>query len=158
MVTEIYTVLKVIHVIGATILFGTGLGIAFFMLMAHRTRDAAFVAHTAGTVAIADTIFTAAAVVLQPVTGVVLARLGGFPMLGGWMGLSVVLYLVTGMFWLPVVWIQVRMRRLARVAVQAGEPLPPGYFRLFRIWFACGFPAFAAVIGIIWLMVAKPDF
>jgi uncharacterized membrane protein len=155
---DLYTSLKLAHVIGAAVLFGTGVGIAFFMLMAHRTRDAALVAHTAGIVVVADTVFTATAVVLQPATGAALAELAGFPLFRGWIGLSLVLYLATGAFWLPVVWIQLRMRNLARVAAQSDQPLPRAYFRLFRLWLALGFPAFAAVAVIIWLMVAKPSF
>ena len=144
------------HVLGATVLLGTGAGIAFFMLMAHRTRDAALIAHTSGVVVIADLIFTASAVVLQPLTGAALAHLSQFPLLSGWIGLSLLLYVVTGIFWLPVVWIQLRMRDLAREAVRTQAPLPASYYRLFRVWFACGFPAFAAVATIIWLMIAKP--
>ena len=154
---DAYALLKVVHVIGASVLFGTGAGIAFFMLMAHRTRDAALIAHTAGIVVIADTIFTASAVILQPITGAALAHMAGFSIFEGWIGASLILYLVTGAFWLPVVWFQLRMRDLARQAVQTGQPLPEAYFRLFRIWFAFGFPAFAAVLTIIWLMITKPD-
>jgi uncharacterized membrane protein len=153
---DLYTLLKLLHVIGATVLFGTGAGIAFFMLMAHRTRDAAVIAHTAGVVVIADTIFTASAVILQPITGAALAHLAGFPLFSGWIGLSLLLYLLVGGFWLPVVWMQLRMRDLARAAAMAGTALPPGYFRLFRWWFAFGFPAFGAVVAIFWLMIAKP--
>jgi len=153
---DAYVLLKVAHVIGAAVLFGTGAGIAFFMLMAHRTRDAALIAHTSGVVVIADLIFTASAVVLQPLTGAALAHLSQFPLLSGWIGLSLLLYVVTGIFWLPVVWIQLRMRDLAREAVRTQAPLPASYYRLFRVWFACGFPAFAAVATIIWLMIAKP--
>jgi uncharacterized membrane protein len=155
---DLYTALKLAHVIGAAVLFGTGVGIAFFMLMAHRTGDAAVVAHTAGVVVVADTIFTASAVLLQPVTGAAMAKLAGFPLISGWIGLSLVLYLATGAFWLPVVWIQFRMWTLAREAAQADRPLPRAYFRLFRLWLALGFPAFATVVAIIWLMVAKPSF
>jgi uncharacterized membrane protein len=155
---DLYTSLKLAHVIGAAVLFGTGVGIAFFMLMAHRTRDAAVVAHTAGIVIVADTIFTASAVLLQPVTGAALADLAGLPLFGGWIGLSLVLYLATGAFWLPVVWIQFRMWTLAREAAQSNRPLPRTYFRLFHLWLALGFPAFATVVAIIWLMVAKPNF
>jgi uncharacterized membrane protein len=155
---DLFTLLKLAHVIGATVLFGTGAGIAFFMLMAHRTRDTALVAHTAGIVVLADTIFTAVAVLLQPVTGAALASLAGFPLFGGWIGLSFALYLATGAFWLPVVWIQLRMRNLAREAARCDQPLPPAYHRLFRLWLALGFPAFAAVVVIIWLMIAKPSF
>ncbi|ASG19443.1 DUF2269 family protein [Nitrospirillum viridazoti] len=155
---DLYTLVKVAHIIGAAVLFGTGAGIAFFMLMAHRTRDPTLVAHTAQIVVVADTIFTASAVVAQPLTGGTLAHLAGFPMFSGWIGLSLILYGVTGAFWLPVVWIQIRLRDLARAAARAGRPLPPAYFRLFRVWFVFGFPAFFAMLGIIWLMVAKPTF
>jgi uncharacterized membrane protein len=85
-----------------------------------------------------------------------LARLAGFPLLSGWIGLGLILYVVAGVFWLPVIGIQLRMRNLAREAERTNAPLPAAYFRLFHIWVACGFPAFAAVVGIIWLMVAKP--
>jgi uncharacterized membrane protein len=154
---DAYTLLKVVHVLGAAVLLGTGSGIAFFMLMAHRTRNAALVAHTAAIVVIADAVFTASAVALQPVTGAALAYLAGFPLFGGWMGLSLVLYLAAGVCWLPVVWIQIRMGNLAREAAQKGTMLPRAYFRLFHLWLALGFPAFAAVIAIIWLMVTKPS-
>jgi uncharacterized membrane protein len=154
----VYLVLKTLHIIGATVLLGTGAGIAFFMLMAHRTGDAKLVAHTAGVVVIADILFTATAVVVQPITGALLAVQAGYPLLGGWIGASLILYVVVGMLWLPVVWMQLRMRDLAREAAAAGAPLPPGYHRLWRLWFACGVPAFAAVIAIVWLMTAKPSF
>ena len=152
-----YELLKTLHVIGATVLFGTGAGIAFFMVMAHRTGDAALVAHTAGVVVIADMLFTASAVVVQPVTGALLARTAGYPLFEGWIGLSLLLYLVAGIFWLPVVWLQWRMRNLARDAAARRAALPAEYGRLYRIWFGFGFPAFAAVLGILWLMVAKPE-
>jgi uncharacterized membrane protein len=126
------------------------------MLMAHRSRDTSLIAGVARIVVIADFIFTATAVVLQPLTGMLLANLTGYPILDGWIGLSIILYIVTGAFWLPVVWIQIRMRDLAAAAVQAGTPLPRVYYRWFRTWFAFGFPAFAAVLGIFWLMTAKP--
>jgi uncharacterized membrane protein len=151
-------VLRWLHVIGATVLLGTGAGIAFFMLMAHRTRQPALVAHVAGTVVVADLLFTATAVVAQPLTGLGLALLIGWPLTEGWLLLSLGLYVFTGLFWLPVVWIQLRMRDLARAAAKEGLPLPGQYHRLFRMWFACGIPAFVAVLAIIWLMVAKPSF
>ena len=154
----LYMILKVAHIIGATVLLGTGAGIAFFMLMAHRTGDARLIAHTAGIVVIADTIFTATAVVVQPLTGAALANLGGYSLFAGWVGLSLIFYAVIGAFWLPVVWMQLRMRDLARAAVAADAPLPLAYYRLWRLWIAFGLPAFAMVIAIIWLMVAKPTF
>jgi uncharacterized membrane protein len=149
-------VLRLIHVLGATVLFGTGLGIAFFMVMAHRTGDPAKIAHVAGTVVVADTLFTATAVILQPITGAWLADIGGWPLNEGWIVLSVALYIVTGLFWLPVVAIQIRLRDLARKAAASGAPLPHQYHRLYRVWFAFGFPAFFAVLGIFWLMLTRP--
>jgi len=151
-----YLVLKFLHVIGATVLLGTGAGIAFFMLMAHRTGDAATVAATARIVVVADYLFTATAVVAQPVTGVLLAKSAGYSIGEGWIVASISLYLVTGAFWLPVVWMQSQMRNLAIEAAAAGAPLPERYHRLYRTWFAFGFPAFAAVLLIFWLMIARP--
>ncbi|EJC80163.1 putative integral membrane protein [Rhizobium leguminosarum bv. trifolii WSM2297] len=144
------------HVVGATVLFGTGAGIAFFMVMAHRTRDPILIAHVAGTVVVADTIFTATAAIFQPVTGYLLARSIGWQLSEGWIALSLLLYIVTGLFWLPVVWIQIRLRDLARAAAASTSALPSAYFSLYRIWFAFGFPAFFAVVGILWLMLTKP--
>jgi uncharacterized membrane protein len=153
---SLYLVLKVVHVLGAATLLGTGAGIAFFMLMAHRSGDARIIAHTAGVVVIADALFTAAAMIVQPISGAALAALAGLPILKGWIGLSLLLYGVTGAFWLPVVWMQLKMRDLARRSAARGEPLPAEYHRLWRLWFAFGFPAFAAVLAIIALMVLKP--
>ncbi|AOF94497.1 DUF2269 domain-containing protein [Sinorhizobium sp. RAC02] len=151
-------VLRLLHVAGVAVLFGTGAGIAFFMVIAHRTRNPVLIAHVAGTVVIADTLFTATAVVLQPITGYLLAREIGWSLSEGWIVISLLLYVLTGLFWLPVVAIQISLRNLARAAAAGNETLPPAYFLLYRIWFACGFPAFFAVIGILWLMLAKPSF
>jgi uncharacterized membrane protein len=150
-------VLRWLHVIGAAVLLGTGAGIAFFMLMAHKTHQPALIAHVAGTVVVADLLFTATAVVAQPLTGFGLAYLIGWPLTEGWLLVSLGLYVSTGLFWLPVVWIQLRMRDLARAAAREGLPLPRQYHRLFGIWFACGIPAFLAVLAIVWLMLAKPS-
>jgi uncharacterized membrane protein len=146
------------HIIGATVLLGTGAGIAFFMVMAHRTRDAKLIAHTASVVVIADWLFTASAVIAQPITGALLAMEMGWRLSEGWILASLALYVVTGIFWLPVVWIQHQLRNLAREAAASGNSLPERYFKLYRIWFACGFPAFFAVLAILWLMVTRPIF
>ena len=111
-----YFILKFLHVIGAAVLLGTGAGIAFFMLQAHRSGDARVIAGTAKIVVLADFLFTATAVVAQPITGVLLAREAGYPLTEGWIVLSVALYIFTGLFWLPVVRMQMRMRTLAATA------------------------------------------
>ncbi len=153
----LFFALKYLHVIGAAVLLGTGAGIAFFMLMAHRTGDAAVIAAVARIVVIADFMFTATAVVAQPITGAALAAAAGYSLGEGWIVLSIGLYLFTGIFWLPVVWMQLRLRDLAGAAARRQEPLPPEYYRLFHTWFAFGFPAFGAVLAIFWLMLTRPE-
>jgi uncharacterized membrane protein len=152
-----YFFLKFLHVIGASVLLGTGAGIAFFMLLAHLRGKPAGIAEVARIVVIADFVFTATAVVVQPITGVLLVWSSGYSLRNGWIYWSIILYLITGTFWLPVVWMQMRMRDLAATAVQGNVPLPPTYHRLFWFWFAFGFPAFGAVLAIFWLMVARPQ-
>ncbi len=144
------------HIIGATVLLGTGAGTAFFMVMAHSTRDARLIAHTASIVVLADWVFTASAVIAQPITGSLLALETGWPLTKGWVLWSMLLYVFVGAFWLPVTWIQHKLRDIARHAVHEGGELPKQYFRLYRIWFACGFPAFFGVLLIIWFMITRP--
>lgn len=153
----LYFLLKYLHLVGAAVLLGTGAGIAFFMLLAHLSRQPATIAAVARIVVIADFVFTASAVVFQPITGAALAWTAGYALGEGWIVLSSALYMLTGLFWLPVVWMQMEMRRLAEAAVATGAPLPRRYHRLFRLWFVSGFPAFAAVLAIFWLMITRPD-
>ncbi len=152
----LFFLIKYLHIIGAAVLFGTGAGIAFFMVVAHRRGDATVIAGVARIVVLADFVFTATAVVLQPVTGLLLAKLAGYTGWEGWIVLSMLLYVIAGAFWLPVVFMQMRMRDLADAAHRTGAALPAEYHRLFRWWFAAGFPAFGAVAAIFWLMIAKP--
>lgn len=153
-----FLIFKWLHVIGATVLLGTGAGIAFFMVMAHRTRNAKTIADVASIVVLADYVFTLSAVIIQPLTGLVLAHAAGYPLESGWIVASTALYVFTGAFWIPVVFMQKKMRDLASAAAQDGTPLPDDYFRLYRTWFAFGFPAFFAVLTIFWLMIARPSF
>ena len=152
-----FLLLKFVHVIGAIVLLGTGAGIAFFMLSAHLSRDVAHIARTAAIVVTADFLFTATTVLAQPVTGVLLAQEAGLPLSESWIVWSLALYGIAGAFWLPVVWMQMRMRDLARGAARDGTQLPQAYFRLFRMWFAFGFPGFGATLAIVWMMIAKPN-
>jgi len=154
---EFIFIYKFIHLLGASVLFGTGLGIAFFMFMANRTGHAGVIAVVARFVVIADFVFTATAVVVQPVSGVALAwAIGLSPPQEAWIVLSVLLYIMVGLCWLPVVFIQMRMRNLAHDAAVNEKPLPEAYHYLFRIWFWLGWPAFAGVIAIFALMIWQP--
>jgi uncharacterized membrane protein len=152
----LYFIVKYLHVLGAIVILGTGSGIAFFMLMAHLSREAAFIARTASVVVLADMMFTLSAVIAQPVTGVVLMTLSSTAVSAGWLATSLVLYAVAGLFWVPVIFMQREMRDLARVAAEKGRPLPPRYFVLFRRWFVFGIPGFGSIMIILYLMIAKP--
>jgi uncharacterized membrane protein len=149
-------VVRLLHVLGACMLIGTGAGIAFFMVMAHRTKDPVSIAHIAAIVVIADMLFTATAAIAQPVTGIILALNLGWHLLEGWIVVSIALYVFIGLFWLPVISIQAKMRDEARASAQSGTPLTSRYMRLYRIWFACGIPAFWAIVALLWLMIVRP--
>ena len=154
--TGLYLWLKWAHVVSSTVLFGTGAGIAFFFVRAHRTGNVQLIAAVARDVVVADLLFTATAVVLQPTTGIGMALLAGFALTLPWLKWSIALYLFIGCCWLPVVWLQVRMRNLAAAAARRNTPLPAQYFRMYRWWFALCWPAFIGVLAVFYLMVAKP--
>jgi uncharacterized membrane protein len=155
--SDAYEWLKLVHIVSSTVLFGTGLGTAFHMWMAHLSGDTRAIATVAGNVVIADTIFTAPAVIVQPLSGVALVWVAGFDPFSSWLVAAYVLYFVAGVCWLIVVWIQIELRNLARTALARGAPLSAEYHRRIRLWFALGWPAFAGVVAIFWLMVRKPD-
>jgi len=146
-----YPVIKWLHIVSSTVLFGTGAGIAFFFLRAHRTQNVAIIAAVSREVVLADMVFTASAVVLQPATGIALAVTVGYPLSSPWLVLSMLLYGLVGCCWVPVVW-----RDLAMEAAAKGSALPAEYRRYYRWWFGLGWPAFVGVLVIFYLMVAKP--
>jgi uncharacterized membrane protein len=151
-----YVIVKWLHILSSTLLFGTGLGSAFYMFFASRTRDARAVAVVVSYVVIADWAFTTPTIILQPLTGFYLVHLANFPLSSGWIATSILLYLLAGACWLPVVWMQIRMRNMAREAAAAGGELPDGYWRFLRWWVALGVVAFLALVAVFYLMVAKP--
>lgn len=151
-----YLVVKWLHVLSSTLLFGTGLGTAWYMFFASRSRDARAAAVVLRHGVVADWLFTATTVVFQPLSGLYLLHLAQIPLTSTWIVWSFVLYFVAGACWLPVVWLQMRMRDLAQSAARDGRPLPPLYFTYLRIWTVLGFPAFIGLVIVFWLMVAKP--
>lgn len=157
MTMAVYFWIKWIHILSSTLLFGTGLGIAFFLWVAHRRGDVRAIAATARTVVLADACFIAPAVLLQLASGIWLAQALGLPLTQGWIARSLLLFALVGACWLPVLWLQVRARDLALQALRDGTALPPAYYRAMRLWFWLGWPAFLAVLAIFWLMVMKPD-
>jgi uncharacterized membrane protein len=151
-----YLVVKWLHILSSTLLFGTGLGSAWYMFFASRTRDPRVVAPVVRYVVLADWVFTTPTIVIQPLTGFYLIHLAGFPLQSRWILWSIGLYLLAGAAWLPVVWMQVRMRDLAITAAERSLPLPPIYWRYLRIWVALGIVAFLALVVVFYLMVAQP--
>lgn len=150
-----YTTLKTLHILSMVLLFGTGLGSAYYKWMADRGGHVAHIAATNRHVVLADWIFTTPTVILQPVTGLWMAHLLGLPWSTPWVAVSLGLYAVAGACWVPVVWLQIRMQRLAETAATQAQPLPPNYWHMARVWFWLGVPAFAAMVLVVALMVAK---
>jgi uncharacterized membrane protein len=152
-----YLVVKWLHILSSTLLFGTGLGSAFYMFFASRTRDVRVIAVVVRYVVIADWAFTTPTVILQPITGFWLVHIAGYPLDSPWIVVSFGLYLLAGAAWLPVVWMQIRMRNMAAAAAREGSGLPARYWNYLRTWVALGVVAFLSLVAVFYLMVAKPD-
>lgn len=153
---DTYFLIKTLHVISATVLFGTGLGIAFFMLRSRFTDELREKSFALRTTVFADYLFTVPAAIAQPATGAWLISRGGFHGTELWLSVSYGLYAIAALCWLPVVWIQIRLKNIVAVCMAKHEPLPPQYHLLFRVWFFLGWPAFGALIAVFFLMVIKP--
>jgi uncharacterized membrane protein len=151
-----YLLVKTVHVLSSAVRFGTGLGIAFFFLMGLRSADPAGAYFAARTTAVADMIFTLTAGVLQPLSGFALIRMAGWDPWSPWLVWTYALYLVALACWLPVVWLQLRMRDMLAAKLRGEAIDEPRMRRFFRWWFALGWPAFVALVAVFWLMVAKP--
>ena len=152
-----YLVLKWLHVLSSTLLFGTGLGSAYYMFFATRTRDPRVIAQVVRLVVIADWAFTTPSIIVQPLTGLWMMHIAGYPLSSRWLSWSIGLYLLAGAAWLPVVWMQLRMRDMAIGAAATGTALPAAYDRMLRAWVMLGVVAFAALVVVFWLMVTKPS-
>jgi uncharacterized membrane protein len=151
-----YVIVKWLHILASTLLFGTGVGSAFYLLLSSLSQEPRAVAVVARIVVIADWLFTATTAVAQPLTGFWLVHLAGFPLSAAWLKWSIFLYALAIACWLPVVWIQIQLSKLAQQAVRDKTALPTAYWRYFRIWVALGIPAFFAFVAVFYLMVAKP--
>ena len=153
---SVYFIIKVLHIISATILFGTGIGIAFFMFRSLFTDNMHEKYFAAKNTVLADYFFTLPAVILQPATGFYLVLEGGFNWSDYWLVATYTLYAIAGLCWLPVVWLQIQLKRMIQTALHTNSSLPPAYYRYFRIWFILGWPAFGGLVYIFYLMVVKP--
>jgi uncharacterized membrane protein len=151
-----FFVIKWLHILSATLLFGTGLGSAFYKWSADRSGDVSAIAHTNRVVVLADWVFTTPTIIIQPITGIWLLQFFGITYSQGWVVATFALYLIAGACWLPVVWLQIRMRDLSLIAVKQRQPLSPLYYNHAKQWFWLGVPAFTAMVMVYFLMVFKP--
>jgi len=153
---EVYFLAKTLHIVSSTILFGFGAGTAWYFWNAHLTRDPTTIASVGRMVVRADWIFTGTSGIVQPLSGIWLAHLAGYPLTASWLMAAYGLYVLAFACWVPVVWLQIKAQRLAQIAQERRELLGPEYQRVMRLWFALGWPAFLGLIGVFGLMVAKP--
>ena len=151
-----YVTTKWLHIISATLLYGTGFGSAFYMFFVNRSRNVQAIAIVTKWVVRADWWFTTPTVIIQPMSGLWLIHLAGYDWQWHWLKWSMMLYAVAGLCWLPVVWLQLRMRDMAQASVQSNSELPETYWCYERWWTMLGIPAFTALLVVYWLMVAKP--
>lgn len=152
-----YLILKWIHILSSVVLVGTGFGSAFYMFFVNKSKNLEAQAIVSRLVCRADWWFTTPTVILQPITGIAMATIAGWPLTTPWIIISLVLYVFAGVCWLPVVWIQLKMAKLAQLALQNKTALPPEYWKLAKIWEWLGYPAFIAMVVIFYLMVNKPN-
>jgi uncharacterized membrane protein len=153
---DLYFIIKTFHILSATILFGTGIGIAFFMLRSYFTPNIHEKLYAARGTVLADYIFTLPAVIVQPLTGLWLVWQGGYDWMDLWLVITYAIYIIAGLCWLPVVWIQIQLKNMLAVAAENNADLPPRYNKLFKIWFILGWPAFIGLVAVFFLMVFKP--
>lgn len=155
---SVYLIVKWAHIISSVVLVGTGFGSAYYMFFTNRSRDVAAQAVVARLVVRADWWFTLPTVIIQPATGFLLAHMAGLPLSTPWLAASLLHFVVAGACWIPVVWLQVRMAAMAKEAMRADAGLPSLYWQYARWWERLGYPAFAAMLVVFYLMVAKPTF
>ncbi len=151
-----YLLLKTLHIISSVLLVGTGFGSAFYLFFTNRGKNIAAIASVSRLVVIADWCFTTPAVIIQPISGIAMVYLAGWQLDTPWILLSIILYLIAGACWLPVVWLQIKMKQMAEFAYAQGQALPTHYWRYARYWEYLGYPAFLAMLGVFYLMVNKP--
>lgn len=154
---DTYLIAKTLHIISSTVLFGFGVGTAWYFWNAHLTRDPATIASVGRMVVRADWIFTGTSGVVQPVSGFWLVYLTGYSLTAPWLIVTYGLYVLAFGCWAPVVWLQIKAQRLAATACERGENLGVEYEKTMRTWFLLGWPAFIGLVGVFWLMVAKPS-
>ena len=152
-----YLFVRALHIMSSVLMVGTGFGTAYYLFFTNRIGRVSSIADVARLVVRADWWFTTPTVIFQPLSGIWLAYIAGWPLTSPWLLWSIVLFVLTGACWLPVVWLQLRLAKIAREADEQNEALPETYWRYARYWEWLGYPAFVAMLGVYFLMVMKPD-
>jgi len=152
-----FLIIKWIHIVSSTLLFGTGLGSAFYKYMADRSGNIQTIAYTNKNVVLADWLFTTPTIIIQPITGILMVLMLGYSFTESWILLSIVLYFFAGACWLPVVVLQIRMHNISNEAVLNNTALPDLYWKQATIWFWLGIPAFISIVTVFFLMTNKPN-
>ncbi|GAB3542946.1 DUF2269 family protein [Noviherbaspirillum agri] len=151
-----YLIVKTLHILSSVLMVGTGFGTAFYLFFANRSNSVETMSVVSRLVCRADWWFTTPAVIFQPLSGLWLAHTAGFSWTAPWLLVSFGLYALAGVCWLPVVWLQLRMARMAAGAAASGQPVPERYWHYAKRWELLGYPAFIAMAVVYFLMVAKP--
>lgn len=153
---DLYVIIKTLHIISSTILFGTGIGIAFFMFRSYFTSNLHEKLYAAKNTVLADYCFTFPAVIIQPLTGIALVHMAGYNWTDLWLNLTYIIYIIAGLCWIPVVWIQIQLKNMIAESIAHNKDLPARYHRFFKTWFLLGWPAFIGLVIVFFLMGAKP--
>ena len=151
-----FLIIKWIHILSSTLLFGTGLGSAFYKYMADKSHNVQTIAHTNKYVVLADWLFTTPTIIVQPITGIMMVFIAGYSITDSWLLLSIALYIIAGACWLPVVILQIKMRDLSNTAAVTQSAIPPLYWKYAAVWFWLGVPAFISMVTVFFLMTNKP--
>jgi uncharacterized membrane protein len=154
---DIIFAIKFVHMLSVAVMFGTWLGIAAFMVLAHHSHNTSVVALTSQFVVRIELVVMIAAVVLQPASGVPLAYVIGLDPLGEfWLVASIAGYGFVVLCWLAAVVIEFRVRRVTREAALSNVPLPAAYKTLFRVWAMLAVPILSGMVGLFALMIWQP--
>ena len=153
---NLYVIVKSIHLISATVLFGTDVGIAFFMFRSTFTVNLQQKYYALNNTVLADTLFTLPAAIIQPTSGIALIYIVGYKWSDFWLLATYIIYIFVGLCWLPVVWIQIQLKQMCQYAIDTKTELPDRYQNLFQLWLLLGWPAFIGLVIVFYLMVAKP--
>jgi uncharacterized membrane protein len=154
---DLILAIKFVHLVGAAAMLGTWLGVAIFMLLAHRSDNPSVVAVTSRFAVTVQLRVMIAAVAIQPISGFALAgAIGVSPVGEFWLVLSLPIYALIVAAWIVALRTEIRIRDLTRQAALDSVPLSEPYRALFRRYSAFTWPALAGTVVLFLLMTWQP--